>query len=242
MTGEIHDLAGAYALDALDDIERARFEGHLKQCATCRGDVDDFRATAASLAAVSARQPPPGMRANVLQAIKEVRQERPSPRVATGGSAGRRFVSGAPTRWLAAAAIAIIVAVAAIAVLGVQFSSVRNERNRAQAMAQVLTAPDAVTVDLAGAGGSGRMVWSPAAERSVLLLDGLADVPAGHILQLWYVVGDKPLPAGTYAADGHRVISTAGTMPPGITSIGVTVEPTGGSATPTLPMLVSGSV
>ena len=30
---EIHALSGAYAVDALDDLERAAFERHLGECA-----------------------------------------------------------------------------------------------------------------------------------------------------------------------------------------------------------------
>ncbi len=33
---DIHHLTGAYALDAVDDIERARFEQHLAECEDCR--------------------------------------------------------------------------------------------------------------------------------------------------------------------------------------------------------------
>ena len=36
MSDDLHSLSGAYALDALDDDERADFEEHLARCATCR--------------------------------------------------------------------------------------------------------------------------------------------------------------------------------------------------------------
>ena len=36
---EIHALSGAYAVNALDDIERAQFERHLAECAECRAEV-----------------------------------------------------------------------------------------------------------------------------------------------------------------------------------------------------------
>ncbi len=38
---DIHALSGAYAVDALDDIERAQFERHLAECAECRAEVDE---------------------------------------------------------------------------------------------------------------------------------------------------------------------------------------------------------
>ena len=47
---DIHALSGAYAVDALDDIERAGFERHLAECADCRAEVASLRETAALLA------------------------------------------------------------------------------------------------------------------------------------------------------------------------------------------------
>ena len=44
-----HELAGPYALDALDPAERARYERHLRRCATCPAEVRGFAAVAASL-------------------------------------------------------------------------------------------------------------------------------------------------------------------------------------------------
>jgi hypothetical protein len=31
-SNDIHSLSGAYAVDAVDDVERARFEAHLATC------------------------------------------------------------------------------------------------------------------------------------------------------------------------------------------------------------------
>ena len=55
---EVHNLTGAYALDALDDIERARFEQHLATCEDCRAEVAELRETAALLAETTAVTPP----------------------------------------------------------------------------------------------------------------------------------------------------------------------------------------
>ena len=47
---DIHALSGAYAVDAVDDIERASFERHLASCPTCRAEVASLRETSALLA------------------------------------------------------------------------------------------------------------------------------------------------------------------------------------------------
>ncbi|WP_061964182.1 anti-sigma factor [Demequina aurantiaca] len=38
----IHDLVGAYALNAIDDAERVTFEAHLDECAQCREELASF--------------------------------------------------------------------------------------------------------------------------------------------------------------------------------------------------------
>ncbi len=66
---DIHALSGAYAVDALDDIERVGFERHLAGCATCRAEVASLREAAAALADDVALAPPPELRAAVLEGI-----------------------------------------------------------------------------------------------------------------------------------------------------------------------------
>jgi anti-sigma-K factor RskA len=61
-----HALAGPYALDALDGAERARYERHLRRCATCPAEVRGFAAVAASLGVAAAATPPPALKGRVL--------------------------------------------------------------------------------------------------------------------------------------------------------------------------------
>lgn len=68
-----HALSGAYALDALDDAERAVFEQHLAGCAECRTEVAGLREAAALIAETTAVEPPPSLRDAVLAQISTVR-------------------------------------------------------------------------------------------------------------------------------------------------------------------------
>ena len=61
MSVDIHALSGAYAVDAVDEFERAQFERHLAGCADCRAEVDSLREAASLLGETSAR-PAPGAR------------------------------------------------------------------------------------------------------------------------------------------------------------------------------------
>lgn len=76
MSDEIHALTGAYAVDALDETERAHFEQHLAECADCRAEVESLRLALTDLSSLTEVAPPAGLRASVLSGI---RQERPLP-------------------------------------------------------------------------------------------------------------------------------------------------------------------
>src|SRR3546814_10569100 len=59
---DIHALVGAYAVDALDDIERQQFERHLATCADCRDEVASLRDASSMLSGIPLSPPPPSLR------------------------------------------------------------------------------------------------------------------------------------------------------------------------------------
>ncbi|HEY7717602.1 MAG TPA: anti-sigma factor [Pedococcus sp.] len=73
MNADIHGLSGAYAVDALDDVERAAFEQHLAQCAECQQEVAGLRAAATELSHTVATSPPARLRSSVLAQVRTVR-------------------------------------------------------------------------------------------------------------------------------------------------------------------------
>jgi anti-sigma factor RsiW len=77
MNPDTHALAGAYAVHAVTEEERASFEVHLDQCPDCRAEVAELRAAAATLTSDVELAPPPALRASVLSAISQTRQLSP---------------------------------------------------------------------------------------------------------------------------------------------------------------------
>ena len=73
MSEDIHALSGAYAVDALDDVERARFERHLAGCTACQAEVESLVAAASELSVLTEAAPPASLRAKVLAEIATVR-------------------------------------------------------------------------------------------------------------------------------------------------------------------------
>ncbi|MYS10193.1 anti-sigma factor, partial [Streptomyces sp. SID6041] len=114
----------------------------------------------------------------------------------------------------------------------------RQEAGRARqandAVAEVLAAPDAkVSTTRLEGGAVGTVVVSSSLDRAVFAASGMAPPPAGKVYQLWY--------------DDGGTMRSAGLMDPGATAeatllegpvrqasgVGVTVEPAGGSPSPT---------
>ncbi|QFG20916.1 anti-sigma factor [Actinomadura sp. WMMB 499] len=236
MTHDLHDLGGAYALDALEETERRRFERHLDRCPSCAEEVRGLRETTSRLAVAAARRPPDRLRERVLAEIGRTRQLPPRP------ARRPRAVRTRHSPWLVAAACLVL------AVLGGTFA-VRShqEAEQAQALnrriAAVLAAPDARTSTApvpGSAPGSVTVVASRSLNRAVVTTHGLAPVPGDRTYQLWLLGREAPLPSALLAAppgEPSPPVITSGLA--GIRTIGLTVEPAGGSARPSSAPIVT---
>ena len=122
MSGDLHLLAGAYVLDALDADERLRFEAHLGGCAACTTEAAELRAIAGRLAPLTAEPPPPGLRQSVLDGAGD------PPGLATGGTAGPWAAARGP---LGPPAL-LVAAVVAVAVLAVDLRSSHRTLDRSR--------------------------------------------------------------------------------------------------------------
>ena len=71
---DARSLLGAYALDAVDDVERGQVERLLARDRDAAREVAGLRATAALLGAAGSTQPPAALRADVLAAITRTAQ------------------------------------------------------------------------------------------------------------------------------------------------------------------------
>ena len=236
------ELAASYALGALTADERAGFETHLAECATCRAEVQAYgEVTGLLVHAAPASAPPPELRERIL---REARRLRPL---------GRRRVPVVP--WLAAAACFILA-------LGLGYGYLReraagDQASRALATARdtlaaqdslvaTLLAPDVGSAALAGAGRppSARLFWSPSRHRIVIAVYDLPPAAAGRTYQLWAIAQGKPVSLGIFntAPDGR--LTAAMVVPPDLKFevTAVTEEPAGGSPQPTQQPFLTGKV
>ena len=239
---DLHALVGAYALDALDGAERDRFERHLRGCRACESEVRGFAATAAALAMAAAAEPPPGLKQRVLAAAAVTRQ---SPPTVAKAAARRRPHTSAPRRaWLPRLALSAAAAgLVAAAVLGGVTVWTQHRLTTAQAenqaIAAVLAAPDAqIASARTSAGGIATVVASHSAGSIVFTSAGLQALPPSKVYELWFL-GKTARPAGLLPP--ARAGRTAPVLAAGLAvgdKVGVTVEPAGGSSSPTTTPIV----
>jgi len=227
---DLHTLTGAYAADALDADERDEFELHLQDCADCRQEVAELRATTARLAGASYELPSPDLRGRVLDEVGRTRQAPPlvDPRF------GRSREGDQPAWWRQPASIAaaffLVAALGLGALAGVQWQRADDAQQRADRIAAIVTDPDRVENNApATTGGSGTVV--AADDFAVFRTDDLPELPADQAYQLWLIGDDGATSVGVLGRGGR--LETVMDDVSGATSVGLTVEPSGGSPQPT---------
>jgi anti-sigma-K factor RskA len=223
-----HLLTGAYALDALDDVERAGVERHLRDCPECATEVAEFHEVGSWLADGVALPPPPELKARVLAQVRETRQESPQaappPRV-------RRAV---PRRPLLVAAAAVLLAGSASlgGVAWQNHEAAESARLQASRITSVMTDP-ARTESSAQVAGGGTATVVAAGGSAVFAAHDLPSPGEGKTYQLW-VIGapDDIQSAGLLKLRDGETQAWVADVASG-ESLAVSVEPAGGSEQPT---------
>lgn len=253
------DLA-LYAMQALPADEMAAVTAALRDNREAQQELARIQGDLALLALSADQQPaPPGAMERLRSRMREgaaadsmtqtVQEIAPTAR--------RRSRWATFTPWAIAAALAI-----ACSILGYKVSSLNDaldgesrlvsnlaaKASHAQQVLELLNAPDAQRVTLTAAKNApapvARAVYL--AERGALMMEAnnLKPLPAGKTYELWVIpTNGAPVPAGTFTpnAEGYASVVLP-KLPSGVPAkaFGITIENAGGSATPTMPIVLSG--
>ena len=208
------EMIPAHALSALDATDESVLIEHLGACEECRRELADWEATAASLALTADPiEPSAQVRERIFSQIKS---EKSLSKVLP-------FTKPPRTQWGSLTSIAAVVLFAALLV----FVIILWQQNRTR------------TVELAGtgeaAGATAKLSYDNTG-RAVLVANGLPSAPEGKAYQLWFIVGDKPLPGKTFNTDEQGQGTTTDQIPEAARNravFAVTLEPAGGVSAPT---------
>jgi anti-sigma-K factor RskA len=252
--------SGSYVLDAMDDTEREEFETQLAGSEDLRNEVTELTDTAVLLGmAVAPVAPPEALKQNIMArlsqtpqlpreaavevdsfAVAPVRQLHAVPPLTSANAKARVRWYNRPALMLTAAAAAAVIIVGALFGANAVLQGV-NSSQQANALAAISSAPDVqrAAADVS-TGGTATLVWSDHLGTSALIGKGLRVLPSNKTYELWYITSTgKATDAGLFESDGKSSLKVlAGRMVRGDT-IGVTVEPAGGSNAPTTKPIVA---
>ena len=230
------DLLGAYLLDAVDDVERRRFERELiadpelaSEVARLRGVVDALAESAADEVA------PAGQWARLESAISSsgsvLQTTEPSARHR------RSMRAGWSRPLLAAAAVAVVFAIGA----GLLAQSRNSGTGSGEFAADPVASMTALAQQLATEPGSRTAVLTdPDQSMTVdvivdesghgfLMTAALPSLVAGETYQLWSAHGDTMVSLGMLGSDPKMAVVS---IDAGVTDLALTREPVGGSVAP----------
>ncbi|WP_457950710.1 anti-sigma factor domain-containing protein [Pseudarthrobacter sp. alpha12b] len=259
--GRAVDLAELYALDAVTDQERDAIDRYISTAPEAERGAFDERVRQSREALVRtfrAEEEPPS---DLFQRIvAQLPAQFPGKDGLAGGDAQspagstappprqeafdelaqarkrreeRRGPSG-PRRWLIGVAAA-----AAIALGGVGVGAYMADQN--DPVNQVARANDLreASVNVVG-GGKATLMISASEDAAVVKMSGVPAPPAGKVYQMWLIPKDGSAPVSQGLMDEQALSKPA--VVQGIhsaASLGITVEPAGGSKSPTLPTVAA---
>jgi hypothetical protein len=252
-----------YAMGALDDPQDlAALQAHLGTCGDCRRELEALRADMALLAlSTIGPQPPARSRERLVRAVAaEPRLERRNPQ--------RYAVGHLRQRWFTFAPVMVMLMLAVFSILlwrdlrntrralrfthaqleQVQSDLARTNTELAEAtmVRDLLHAPDAWPLTLVSRKTPPqpqiKTVYSKQQGALLLMASNLTPLPENKIYQLWLLPADggAPMPAGWFKPDGKGNGMMFHKMSAGVIAKGfaVTIEPAGGSRTPTMPIVM----
>jgi anti-sigma-K factor RskA len=260
---EYREMLSAHALAALDHESEHALNEHLSQCATCREELDQWNASAAALAlAANPAEPSPRVRDRILDQIQAEAQNAQSESTSTVVAGPQVLPFKQPPRnvWqsigsLGAIAAAVIFAALLVSLIMLwkqnreahaELTKLSNETKtlqedlaRKNKALQMLAAPGTRMAELSATnmapGASAKLAFDKNGH-AMLMAKGLPAAPRGKAYQLWYIVGNKPMPGKVFTPDsaGNGVLEDQ--MPAVAMNsavFAVTLEPASGMPTPT---------
>jgi anti-sigma-K factor RskA len=249
--GRAVELAEIYALDAISDAEREAIDAYLSDApeaerASFNERVRQARETLA-MSFTAEEEPPADLFDRIVSqlpapaavpAAADGLAEAPEP-AADELSAARqrreaRRRTGGLRNWLIGVAAAAVIALGGVGI----GAYVANQNDPFR---QVIEAQDArqATVNVIG-GGTATVSISPSHDALVVRMKDVPPPPAGKVYQMWLIPKDGSAPVSEGLMDADALSKPA--LVKGIgsaASLGITVEPVGGSATPTLPTVAA---
>lgn len=269
-TGHIqHDDLALYAMQLLDGEESNPIQNHLAACNECQQQLAHITGDLAAVALTAEMHSPPALARERL--MSQVTREKkvipfrasisPAENAAPVTAQKRNPVIGMLPYigWAAAAAMVFVTFGEYNQSLNLrklidqrdgQIVQLTAQADHAQQVLDLLSDSSATKVALTKTGAppqpTGRATYQPERGALIFVASNMEPLPPFKTYELWVIPADgrNPIPAGTFSPDakGNATVVMP-KIPTGVPAkaFGVTVEDAGGSQTPTMPIIMSGS-
>lgn len=237
---QAQDLLPAYVLGALPREEISFVRAHILSCDECVNEADQLSEVAAKLAMTVDPAPLDGSFVDKVMAQAIGTPIAPEAEVVQLNTRRR-----SPAALLSAAAAALIVAVMGYFIVDLRgnLTDTKAELVAAEAdserfgriVSAVLHSDDGM--ELRGAGAVARVL--PTGQGSLFVAAGMQEAPENHTYQLWLIEDGEPTSIGTFSGVGGIAMLESDHDLDGADAMAVTVEPSGGSRTPTTDPVMS---
>jgi anti-sigma-K factor RskA len=236
MSNETHvlDLLPAYALGSLDSDEASLVAEHLLSCLICRNESNAFQAAADQLSFVApVAGPSPDLKERLMQRIQAVR---PQPRDLVQAPS-RSWLERLLPAWGLASLIFIFALAGSNLFLWQRLNQREVFTSPGNMRAVPLTAPDATSH------ATGFVLISADGDSGALVVDGLPPLDESQQYQLWLIRDGERTSGAVFSTDERNYGGTRIRAPGSLlkySSVGITIEPKGGSPQPTGPRVLGG--
>jgi hypothetical protein len=261
------DIQPQLAAYALGEAEAdAELLDHLAMCPACQRDLRAYVQVARMLPYDAPDvAPPPALRARLLAAVEDSAGQTaaapPTP-IASTPIAPESIAPAPPSpalprrrwRWPAfrpalALALSLIIAllgwnIALQRQLGEQAAQIGANRASWQTMIGLLNDPAVRWYAVAGDSSHGHFWAAPGGQVACLVIQGLPPLAADRVYQVWLRHGNERISGGVFEArngNGWVLVRSSEALD-NYDSVGITVEPRGGSDAPTGPPVLQGAL
>jgi len=231
------DMLPAFVLDILSDDETNQVAVHLAECSTCQAELARLQQVADELPlALVQTMPPTRVKDNLMRAIhsrqlKTISSSRPI-------SLAHRLEGLLRTRLPALGLALIVVMVLGNLLLWRQLNLANHQMStpmRLYVLANTQNSPEAL----------GTLIMDPNGKYGTLVVDNLAMLDPGKQYQVWLIRGAKRNSGGVFSVnpDGYASLEIQASLPLAqYDSVGITIEPAGGSPGPTGAKVLTGEL
>ena len=235
----LEGLIPAYALGAADPDESRIVEAHLTACATCRNLLVEYRELGGDLLfAAPPMAAPAGITERLRQRLAPARYEA-TPRAWWTRLRGALLVP-------ALAAAVLLLLVTNLYWFGRMNRLDRQVTEQASLVASLANAPaTALRAEASAPYAQGVVYASTSGQAALLCVYGMPALPSDKAYQLWLIKDGKRESGGVFQVSdngfGFLMVRPAHLLTD-YSSVGITVEPIGGSPAPTSPRVLGGSL